>query len=202
MEDNNIFAAAVFSLDSHPYGAAAGWIRSESEPDTLSLTLNTARTIKGDPIGFMEGVFGPSISIGGSLGFTLTDADSGGSSEMLSADIGFQFSVFPTIAIGANVSNLRLYGDSIQDRIIGYGISTIFDKRFRGHFSVTDGRSALGFDLGVNDLITVRTGSDGKSWNAGASVEYEWFRMDWAVILNDYDCRQVLGISIYPGGCL
>ncbi len=203
IDNNNIFAAAVFELDSHQYGAAAGWTRSESEPDTLQAVLTTARTIKGDPVGFMEGVFGPSISIGGSLGFAITDNDSGhSSSEMLSAGLGFQFSVFPTIAIGLNVSNLRLYGEKLNERVIGYGISTVFDRRFRGHFSVTNGKSALGFDLGVNDWLTVRTGSDGSSWNTGLSIEHDWLTLDWAVILNDYDCRQVLGISVSPGGYL
>lgn len=202
MDNNNIFAAAVFKIGSRHYGAAAGWIRSESEPDTVQLSLSAARTIKGDPVGFMEGVFGPSISLGGSLGFAVTDDDSAQQREMLSADLGCQFSVFPTIALGVNVSNLRLYGDALRERIIGYGISTVFDRRFRGHFSVTEGKSALGFDLIINDWLTVRTGSDGTSWNAGASIEHEWLKMDWAVILNDHDCRQVLGISVSPGGYL
>lgn len=202
IDNNNIFAAAAFKLNSHHYGAAAGWTRSESEPDTLQAVLLAARTIKGDPVGFMEGVFGPSISIGGSLGFAITDNDSGHSSEMLSGGLGFQFSVFPTIAIGANISNLKLYGESLHEKVIGYGLSTVFDRRFRGHFTVTNGKSTLGFDLGVNDWLTVRTGSDGSSWNTGVSFEHEWLKLDWAVILNDHDCRQVLGISVSPGGYL
>ena len=202
MENNNIFAVAAFELGGSHYGAAAGWTRSESEPDTVQAALIAARTIKGDPIGFMEGVFGPSISIGGSLGFTVTDCDSGDCSEMLTAGLGFQFSVFPTIALGMNVSNLRLYGDRLHERVIGYGFSTVFDKRFRGHFTVTNGNCALGFDLGINDWLTVRTGSDGSSWNTGVSFEHEWFKLDWAAILNDHDCRQVIGISVSPGGYL
>ncbi|NOQ21934.1 MAG: hypothetical protein GQ565_04700 [Candidatus Aegiribacteria sp.] len=202
LDNNNIFAAAAFELGSQHYGAAAGLIRSESEPDTVQVALVAARTLKGDPVGFMEGVFGPSISIGASLGFAITDEDSEDCSEMLSAGLGFQFSVFPTIAIGVNVSNLRLAGDRLHERVIGYGFSTAFDRRFRGHFSVTNGKSALGFDLAVNDWLTVRTGSDGSSWNTGVSLEHAWLKLDWAVILNDHDCRQVLGISVSPGGYL
>lgn len=202
IDNNNIFAASAFKLGSHHYGAAAGWIQSETDPDTLQAFLSAARTIKGDPVGFMEGVFGPSISIGGSLGFAITDDDSGHCSEMLSAGLGFQFSVFPTVAIGANVSNLRLFGEKLDERVIGYGFSTVFDRRFRGHFTVTNGKSALGFDLDVNDWLTVRTGTDGSSWNTGVSLEHEWLKLDWAVILNEYDCRQALGISISPGGYL
>jgi hypothetical protein len=200
MDNNNIFAAGVMELGSHNYGAAAGWIRSETNPDTLQAAVITARTIKGDPVGFMEGVFGPSISIGGKLGLTVTDDDSGHGGEMLSAGFGFQFSVFPTGAIGANVSDLRLCGDKLNDRVIGYGFSTVFDRRFRGHFSVTNGKSAVGFDLGVNDWLTVRTGTGGSSWNSGASIDFNWLRMEWAVLLNENDCRQVLGIFVSPGG--
>ena len=189
-------------LGGSHYGAAAGLLRSESEPDTVQVALIAARTLKGDPVGFMEGVFGPSISIGGSLGLTVTDDDAGNYSEMLFAGAGFQFSIFPTIAIGANVSNLRLAGDSLHERVIGYGLSTVFDRKFRGHFTVTNGKSALGFDLNVNDWFTVRTGSDGSSWDAGVSFKHEWLKLDWAVILNDHDCRQVLGITVSPGGYL
>ena len=202
IDNNNIFAATAFKLGGNHYGAAAGWARSESEPDTVQVALTTARTLKGDPIGFMEGVFGPSISIGGSLGLTLTDDETGNYSEMLSAGFGFQFSVFPTIAIGANVSNLRLAGDSLNERVIGYGFSTVFDRKFRGHFTVTNGKSALGFDLTINDWFSVRTGSDGSSWNTGVTFEHEWLKLDWAMILNDHDCMQVLGISVSPGGYL
>ncbi len=202
MNNNSIFAASAFELSGNHFGAAAGLIRSEFEPDTVLVALIAAKTLKGDPVGFMEGVFGPSISVGGSLGLTVTDDDTGNSSEMLCAGFGFQFSVFPTIAIGADVSNLRIYGDSLQERVIGYGFSTVFDRSFRGHFTVTNGKSALGFDLKVKDWLTVRTGSDGSSWNTGFSFEHDWFKLEWAVILSDHDCRQVLGISVSPGGYL
>jgi len=198
--NSSIFAAGVLKFGSHNYGAGAGITRKESSPDTLFAAVTTARTLRGDPVGFMEGVFGPSISIGGSLGMSVTENDSGEGKEMISAGLGFQFSVFPTIAIGVNVSNLRLYGDRLRERVIGYGFSTVFDRRFRGHFSVTDGRSAIGFDLGVNDWLTVRSGTDGSSWNAGASIEHDWLRLNWAAILNGQDCRQVFGISVSPGG--
>jgi len=199
-DNGSIFLTSAMKLGAHHYGAGAGWIRSESGPDTLEVAVSTARTIRGDPVGFMEGVFGPSISVSGSLGLSMTDNDSGENSEMLSAGIGFQFSVFPTIAIGANFSNLRLYGDAIHEKTIGYGISSIFDRRFRGHFSVTDGKSALGFDLGIRDWLTVRTGTDGSSWNAGISLEHDWLKFDWSMLLNSNDCRQALGITISPGG--
>jgi hypothetical protein len=193
-----VAAAGVFG--SGHYGASAGWTRSEAGPDTLTASISTARTIRGDPVGFMEGVFGPSISIGGSLGYISSDEDSGGTSNMLSAELGFQFSVFPTVAIGADMSGIRLLGDRLRDRRVDYGFTTIFDKRFRGHFSVTDGNASVGFELGVNDWLTVRSGSDGSTWNSGASFDLGWFGLEWAVVMDDADCRQVFGMTFTREG--
>ncbi len=198
-EDNNsIYAVAATELGSTHCGAGLGWTRSGSDPDTLDASLIIAETLRGDPVGFMDGVFGPSISVGASLGFALTDETE--PLNMLSASLGLQFSVFPTVAIGANVSNLRIFGDKLRDREIGYGFSTVFHRGFRGHFSVTGSRPSLGFDLSINDWLSVRTGSDGLSWNAGLSAYSRCFRVDWAVMLENQDNRQVLGISFSPGG--
>lgn len=198
LNNSGLFAAAAVKMESIFSGAGIGWIRSETESDTLDVMLSLAKTVRGDPVGFMEGVFGPSISLGASLGFTMT-GDDNETENMLSASFGFQFSVFPTIAIGLDISSLRLYGDRLHDREIGYGFTTVLDREFRGHFSVTEGRPALGFDMDVNDWLSVRTGSDGSSWNSGVSFSYDIFRMDLAVLLGDGDCQQVLGLTISPG---
>lgn len=200
LDNNNVFGAGAFSTGERHFAAAAGLVRSESFPDTVMVSVSAARTVRGDPIGFMEGVFGPSISLGGTLGVVLTESGSGDAERMLYADGGFQFSVFPTIAIGATVSNLRITGEKLMARSIGYGFTTIFDKRFRGHFSVLDQRPAVGFELDVNEWLTVRSGSDGSSWNSGVSFLSSWFRIDWAAVLAESDCRQVLGITLAPGG--
>ncbi len=177
----------------------AGWTRSAG-PDTLTAYVSSARTVKGDPIGFMEGVFGPSISVGGTLAFVSTTDDSTDSRSMLSSDVGFQFSVFPTVAIGLSVSGIRLLGDELVERHVNYGFTTVFDKRFRGHFSVTGGRAAVGFELGVRDWLTVRSGSDGSGWNSGLSFSFQPLSVDWAVRLTDTDCRQTLGVTLFTGG--
>lgn len=199
-DNGSLVAAAAGMLGGGHYGAGAGWVRTETGPDTLMASLSAARTLKGDPIGFMEGVFGPSISVGGTLGFITTDDDGVNDDAMLSADLGFQFSVFPTVAIAAQISGIRLAGDSLRSMNVNYGFSTIFDRRFRGHFSVSRGNPAVGFELGVRDWLTVRSGSDGSSWNSGVSLEIDRFSLDWAVILDDTDCRQLLGITADFGG--
>ncbi len=197
-DNNGIYAVAARELGSIHCGAGLGWTRSGSDPDTLDVSVSIAETLRGDPVGFMEGVFGPSISVGTSIGFVLTDETE--PENMLSASLGLQFSVFPTVAIGVDISNLRLFGEKLRDREIGYGFSTVFHKGFRGHFSVTGSKPSFGFDLSINDWLSVRTGSDGLSWNAGLSAYYRSFRVDWAVMLENHDNRQVLGISFSPGG--
>lgn len=194
-DNGSLIAAAAGRIGPGHYGAAAGWTRNESGPDTLAFSLGAARTLKGDPVGFMDGVFGPSISVGGSLDYFAVNEDTGGSSGMLCAQLGFQFSVFPTVAIGADMSGIRLAGDRLRERRVDYGFTTVFDKRFRGHFSVTDGDPSVGFELGVNDWLEVRSGSDGASWNSGASLSLGWFGIDWAVVIRDDDCRQVFGLT-------
>lgn len=199
-DNGNLVAAAAGRIGGGHYGAGAGWVRTGTGPDTLMASLSAAGTLKGDPIGFMEGVFGPSISVGATLGFITTDDDGTNDGAMLSADLGFQFSVFPTVAVAAQMSGIRLAGDSLRSRNLNYGFSTVFDRRFRGHLSVSQGNPAVGFDLGVRDWLTVRSGSDGSSWNSGVSLEIDRFRLDWAVILDDTDCRQLLGVSADFGG--
>jgi hypothetical protein len=98
------------------------------------------------------------------------------------------------------MSGIRLAGDRIGERRIDYGFSTIFDKRFRGHFAVTDGRPAVGFELGVRDWLTVRAGSDGSSWNSGASVAAGPFTLDWAAVIGSQETVQLVGISFIREG--
>lgn len=198
-ENGSIVGAAAGPLGSRHYSAAAGWSRSGDGPDTLFASLGTATTLRGDPVGFMEGVFGPSITLGGSLGYVVADGQADDVS-MFFADLGFQFSVFPTVAIGANMSGIRLAGDRIGERRTDYGFSTIFDKRFRGHFSVTGGRPAVGFELGVRDWLTVRAGSDGTSWNSGASISAGPLTLDWAAIIRSQETTQAIGLTFTGEG--
>ena len=199
-DDPGIAAAAAYGVGDYHLGTAASYRIAETLPDTMEASVSAARTVRGDPVGFMEGVFGPSISLGGSLGFIGVEGDTGDSERMLYAHLGFQFSVFPTVAIGANMSHIRLGGDALQERSLDYGFTTIFDKRFRGHFAVTDGNASVGFELGVRDWLTVRSGSDGSSWNSGISIGTGSLSIDWAVSLNGSDCRQGMGITLATGG--
>jgi len=177
------------------YMASTMLLRGERS-DTMAVSLGTARTLKGNPVGFMDGVFGPSITVGGKLEYlSPTDARGDG---MLSLTAGMQFSVFPTIALGVNVSGLRLAGENLAGRRVDYGFTTIFDRRFRGHFSVNAGRPAVGFELEVKEWLKTRTGSDGTSWNSGISLLLPWGVLEWGLGLGNTRVVQVAGIR-FPG---
>lgn len=192
-------AAAGVRLGDFVLGAGGGWVETDGS-DTLSVRICGARTVRGDPIGFMEGIFGPSISVGTSLEYTSVGGEGTARAGALSASAGMQFSIFPTIAVGVDVSGLRLAGDTIVERTIGYGVTSIFDSSFRAHLSVIDGRAALGAELGVGDALTVRTGSNGNGWSSGIGLEHGGFRLDWAVTLSDEYVRHYAGLTFVPGG--
>jgi len=176
-------------------GAGAGWSEAGGA-DTLDLGLAAAATLRGDPIGFMEGVFGPSISVGSSLAWTRTGEGEG----CLSASIGLQFSIFPTIAVGADCSGLRLAGDRLVERILGYGVTCVYDRSFRAHLSVRDGRPAVGGELAVTDRLTVRTGSDGSLWVAGLAVPVGDLEFAYSVSLSGSGAVHRAGLEFSPGG--
>lgn len=187
--------AAAFSLGPVAFGAGGSWVRSDGS-DTLQVKVAVSRIIKGDPIGFMEGIFGPSISVGGTLGWSRS-ADG---ANCLAASMGFQFSVFPTVAIGADVSGLRLAGDPLVSRTIGYGATYIYDRGFRAHLSVRDRELAIGVELAVTDRVTVRTGSDGSSWDSGLTLGLGPVSLDYAVQLDRTVASHFAGITFRPGG--
>jgi hypothetical protein len=187
--------AAAFPLGPVVLGAGGGW-SGQDGTDTLDLQVSAGATLRGDPIGFMEGVFGPSISVGSSLAWTGIRGGGG----CLSTSLGFQFSVFPTIAVGADASGLRLSGDRIVERVLGYGVSCIYDRSFRAHLSVRDGEPAIGAELEVTGSLTVRTGSDGGSWDAGLTARAGSFALDYALSLMDHGVTHRAGLSFVPGG--
>lgn len=186
--------AAAFSLGSMALGAGGSWMRSD-DSDTLHVTVAASGVIKGDPIGFMEGIFGPSISAGGTLDWSRSSEGE----NCLAASLGAQFSVFPTVAIGADVSGLRLAGDPLVSRTIGYGATYIYDRDFRAHLSVRERILAIGVELAVSDHLTVRTGSDGSSWDAGLTAGLGPFSLDYAVRLDRTTASHFTGITFTRG---
>jgi len=162
-------------------GAGAG--RDTADPGFTSASAGASFVVTGNPHGFMEGFFGPSISAGASMEMT---AHPGDSTRVL-ATASMQFSVFPTFAIGAAARGIPvLLPDGDESDVCGdYGMTYIFNRDFRLSASASDGRGRLGAELQVMKQICVRTGADDRTWAAGAGLNLGTVEADITVVFGD-----------------
>jgi hypothetical protein len=165
-------------------------------PDTLSAVVSAARVITGNPIGFMEGLFGPSISVGGYLEMVHVPGDTGGTS--LLGGGGIQFSVFPSFAVGVTGRDLRISGDSPRDAAWEYGITHVFNRDIRGHLTLRGGAVEAGADLALTGGVRVSTGTDGSSWSAGTGLDAGSFVFDYGLDMSDEGVVHTLTVTFSP----
>lgn len=174
----------------------------EDPPDAadelVSATLACAWVVTGDPVGFIEGFFGPSIAIGASTRGVF--GDDGG--DMLLGSAGLQFSVFPTFSIGVAGIDIPLAVPDSADIDVEthWGATYIFSRELRLHASLSGGDTAFGAELAVAPWLEARTGSDGESWNAGASLSSGRFTLDYGVVLDDSSTGHAFSLSFMTGG--
>lgn len=188
-----------------PVYAALGldWVGEPGEPpaggaDPVSATIACAWVATGDPVGFIEGFFGPCIAIGASC-----RASSGGiDGDAVLGSAGVQFAVFPTFALGVSIVDLPAYTseDAGTEAETHWGGTYIFSREFRVHASASGEGASLGAELAVTPWLSARTGSSGDSWNAGASVDVGAFTLDYAVILDDSSAGHVVSLGCKLGG--
>ncbi len=198
----SVSAAASLPMGGLVLGGGAGTEMGEGSPDTIWAAAAAAVTVRGDPIGFMEGVFGPSISVGATLGYAGTgDSGEEPGRDALEAGVSAQISVFPTVAVGAGYTGLTLIGDDVLPRSLGYGATSVFTRELRGHLSVRDRRVSVGLELDAGGGLTVRSGADDRAWRAGADLEAGPVLLAWAVRLSEGGARHSLGVSLgLPSG--
>ena len=180
--DNGLRITAGGGWNPGPFAAAFGLGLGEGEgesPDTLVAVLSAAKVLIGNPIGFMEGLFGPSISFGGFVEFVHTSRDT--TEACILGGGGVQFSVFPSFAMGVNGSHLRISGDSPWEQSWEYGITHVFNRDIRGHLTFSGGDVAAGTDLTLMDGLRISTGTDGSSWSIGTGVETGRFTIDYGL---------------------
>lgn len=192
-------------MESLDFFGGVEWAGSDTTPDTLNVIFSVARTLRGDPIGFMQGVFGPSISIGAGLNYAVfTPESEEDSAYELAALAGMQFSVFPTIALGAQISEMTLYSsnNSEWNPLFEYGVTCIFDRNLKVHFTVSDTTGSLGADLSVTPQLTIRSGSDGSGWNFGAAMNVGKFTINYGVLLAEETYTHSIGLIFKSGESL
>jgi hypothetical protein len=177
-------------------GAAAGTGTFGS--DSTFAALGAALVITGTPQGFLEGFFGPSITVGAALDASWTDGDS----ASIAASASVQFSVFPTFAIGAAIrdAGVVVAEGREYDACGDYGATYIFNRDFRAMFSYSRSRAKLGGQLDISRAIAVRAGTDGTSWAAGAGLSLGRITLDLSAAFDDSSVSSSGSVLLDIGG--
>jgi len=166
--------------------------------DTSFAAAGAAFVLTGDPRGFLEGFFGPSISIGGVLETSWT----GNGEPTTGASASVQFSVFPTFALGAALRDVCIEeADGRELDMRGeYGATYIFNRDFRACMSYSEGRASVGCELAVSRPFAVRAGTDGEKWSAGTRVSWGDLTLDLAALFDDSTVSSSASILFDIGG--
>jgi hypothetical protein len=177
-------------------GAAAGTGTFGS--DSTFAALGAALVITGTPQGFLEGFFGPSITVGAALDASWIDGDS--ASIVASASV--QFSVFPTLAIGAAIrdAGVVVAEGREYDACGDYGATYIFNRDFRAMFSYSRNTAKLGGQLDISRAIAVRAGTNGTSWSAGAGLSLGRITLDLSAAFDDSSVSPSGSVLLDIGG--
>jgi hypothetical protein len=174
-----------------------GYGSGDGAPDTLVAAASLAKVLTGNPIAFMEGLFGPNISVGGSLELVNTTGEDSRTSLMGGA--GVQFSVFPSFAVGVDAGSFLIAGDSLRESSWEYGISHVFNRDIRGHLTFMEKRVSVGADLRVTQGVRVSTGTDGSSWSLGAGLDVGRFTFDYGLDITESSTVHVITLSFCSG---
>lgn len=152
-----------------------GTLTSDSDLGGFRAVLGGARVLTGDPIGFMEGLFGPSMVIGLSGGVS----DHGDGAQTFASGSA-QLSLFPSFALGA-VSTWRR--DHRPDFTLGF--THVFNRAFTLNAAMSRGTPQIGGVLKVSPRLSVTAGTMGDGWHSGLVLEEKAFRADLAVVLDE-----------------
>lgn len=196
-DDGSSFEAAwAAGLGDIYAGAAAG--TGTWEGDTSFATLGAACVLTGNPQGFLEGFFGPSICVGAALEGSWIDGDSASFAATASA----QFSVFPTFALGASVRDIPVVAaDGREFHPCGdYGATYIFNREFRAMFSYSRDRARFGGQLSVTRALALRAGTDGRSWSTGAGFSAGDFTLEVSAVFDDSSVSPCATLLLDLGG--
>lgn len=177
-------AAAVMPLGTGGFSAGAGGGWNGALHDRF-FQLSGSYVLTGDPIGFMEGLFGPSVTTGASAG---VHTDSTGSTEA-SFDLGLQFSLFPSFALGVNCSDVS------GSRIFKTGFSHVFNRNLLIHVNYGDETWQAGAELTVKPAFKLFSGTDGRGLNCGASLSRGEWTLSYGARLLENTIDHGAGIS-------
>ncbi len=164
-------------------GTGGGW---DSSSGTGTAQISGSYIVAGDPIGFMEGLFGPSITTGTSVRYQYSDSTAEG---LFDVDAGFQFSLFPSFAMGLT------YTDIIEDRKLILGFSHVFNRNLKAHTSFSDDSWQLGCELKISRSLRVYSGTDGVNVNTGFQLSPGLWNYGYGAVLHENSIEHRFGIS-------
>jgi len=177
--------AAVLPLGTSGFhlGSAAGW---DAEENTGTAQISGSYVVAGDPIGFMEGLFGPSITTGVSARYQFSDSTDGNTIDL---DAGIQFSLFPSFAVG------MLYTDVVNDRVLTTGFSQVFNRNFKAHAGYGNHSWQVGCELMVTRKFRVYSGVNSGSVHAGAGFSTRHWSFGYGAVLHENEVEHSFGVS-------
>ena len=185
MEEGSAGIAAGMPLGTGGFsaGAGAGWNGNSRQG---IFQISGCYVVAGDPIGFMEGLFGPSITTGVSA--SVNYSDSTGSAEA-GVDAGFQFSLFPSFALGMN------WTDVTGESVLRTGFSHVFNRNLIVHANYGDDTWQCGGELTVSSPLKIYAGTDGKTLNSGFSLRFSDWLVSYGAEFSEESIEHGAGVS-------
>lgn len=144
--------------------------------------------VTGDPIGFMQGLYGPSITVGFSSRYLFADSLPEDSSSF-DVDAGFQFSLFPSFAIG------MMFTDILNNYEVTTGFTNVFNRNLKGHVAFTEDSWQVGCELSITRYFKVFSGTDSHNVHGGLSYSFGNWKSDYALILHENAIEHSFGLS-------
>ena len=184
-DNGSVCAAAALPLGTNGFtaGAGAGWNGTENSG---IFQISTCYVVTGDPIGFMEGLYGPSVTTGASASYEYNDSTD---SSEISLDCGFQFSLFPSFALGVNCT------DATGDAIFKTGFSHVFNRNLKVHVNYGDETWQGGAELTVKPSLRIISGTDGSSFSGGLLYTFNRWTAGYSARFFETSIEHSLGFS-------
>lgn len=172
-------------------GRFAGGLSAYAEGDfaRFGAVAGGSWVVAGDPIGFMEGLFGPSLVLGASGG-VLEEGDGAFPVGVISA----QLSLFPSFALGA--SCLWKRGERPEG---DFGFTHVFNRAFTLNAGLSGSDPEIGAVLTVSPGLSISAGTGGSLWHSGISVKTGPWTADAAVAASREEISGGAGLSWSPG---
>lgn len=168
--------------------AAGALVSADSGSGGFGFALGGSFVLTGDPIGFMEGLFGPSIVLGCSGG--ASDSEDG-LEPFATASI--QFSMFPSFALGAGTT----WKADARPRM-SLGFSHVFNRAFTLNAGFTPESPEIGAALRVSPNLSFTAGTGGKDWHSGVLLHAGSVRLELSVLLDGDEAEGSAGLGWAP----